>query len=533
MTGLHYKNLRFLIVDNIKPSHDILKQFALRLTDQQVDSTHYAQDVSAICQEKQYDVILLGYDLGDRQKNGQQILEELRVNNYISRHCVVILITAEVSQAMVLAALEHKPDDYLCKPYSLNELDKRLSKCLKKKQLMSPIYQALDLGDPNLVIEFCDKALASNTPYATECQGIKSRQLFELKQFNKAKKIYTEFQSAANCQWANIGLGKVALHENKLINAEQIFKNLIKKYPMYLSSYDWLAITYQEQLNFLFAEEVLEQALNLSPRSIIRLKKYAKLCLNNHHFDKATFAYDQTYKLANNSIHHAPENAIMFAKALVEYTPSLALSDAKKWKTKACGYFQQSNRDFRDIDLKIQSHLLSACLHEITRDTALAKENIVQGEKLLAKEQANLSAETLKDISNTLIKLNRHGPASQILIASQNATSTQTSEQDESSSHARRKAQEAIEKSQLLYEKQEYSLAINKLVEAQKLYPKHIGIKLNLLQALLLSYEDDNNNLVHYSSATKLIKDLSNADLNNSDDNRLKKMQKKYMQLTN
>ena len=117
----------------------------------------------------------------------------------------------------------------------------------------------------------------------------------ELKQFNKAKKIYTEFQSAANCQWANIGLGKVALHENKLINAEQIFKNLIKKYPMYLSSYDWLAITYQEQLNFLFAEEVLEQALNLSPRSIIRLKKYAKLCLNNHHFDKATFAVPNTY----------------------------------------------------------------------------------------------------------------------------------------------------------------------------------------------------------------------------------------------
>jgi hypothetical protein len=37
--------MSILIVDNIKPSQDILKQFAMRLTRKQVDSTHYAQDV--------------------------------------------------------------------------------------------------------------------------------------------------------------------------------------------------------------------------------------------------------------------------------------------------------------------------------------------------------------------------------------------------------------------------------------------------------------------------------------------------------
>jgi len=58
-----------------------------------------AQDVAAICQQANYDIILLGYDLGENQKNGQQILEELRTNDYIDRNCIVILITAEVSQA--------------------------------------------------------------------------------------------------------------------------------------------------------------------------------------------------------------------------------------------------------------------------------------------------------------------------------------------------------------------------------------------------------------------------------------------------
>jgi len=168
MENFNYHDMRFLIVDNIKPSQDILKQFAMQLSRQQVDSTHYAQDVAAICQQTNYDIILLGYDLGDNQKNGQQILEELRTNDYIDRHCIVILITAEVSQSMVLAALEHKPDHYLCKPYSLHELLKRLHNCMKKKTAMAEIYQALDEEKPDSVIKQCDNALARGTSYRTE-----------------------------------------------------------------------------------------------------------------------------------------------------------------------------------------------------------------------------------------------------------------------------------------------------------------------------------------------------------------------------
>jgi DNA-binding response OmpR family regulator len=133
MLNIDYSNKNFLIVDNIKPSHDILRKFATTLTTKQVDSTHYAQNVISLCLEKQYDIIFLGYDLGESQKNGQQILEELHISEVISRHCIVIIITAEVSQAMVLAALEHKPGSYLCKPYSINTLHKRLDKGMMKK----------------------------------------------------------------------------------------------------------------------------------------------------------------------------------------------------------------------------------------------------------------------------------------------------------------------------------------------------------------------------------------------------------------
>jgi len=52
MTKSNYQNMNFLIVDNIKPSQEILKQYIMHLTSSKIDSTHYPQDVCAICRKK-------------------------------------------------------------------------------------------------------------------------------------------------------------------------------------------------------------------------------------------------------------------------------------------------------------------------------------------------------------------------------------------------------------------------------------------------------------------------------------------------
>jgi len=527
MTKFNYQNLRFLIVDNIKPSQDILKQFVMRITDRQVDSTHYAQDVASICQQKNYDVILLGYDLGENQKNGQQILEELRVNGYINRHCIVILITAEVSQAMVLAALEHKPDHYLCKPYSLSELDKRLRYCLHKKKSMSHIYQALDDKNPQLVIDHCKSAIANNTQYRTECLGIISRQYFELGRYEEAKSIYLAHQNSTNCQWATIGLGKLALHEKKLKHAEKLFKLLIKDYPFYLSSYDWLAVTYEEQFHYLFAEEILEQALTLSPRSLSRLKKFAHLCIHNEHYDKATYAYERNYKLAHNSIHHCADNTINYVRALIEHTPSLSLVDAKKLNSKAITFMKQMTRDFKDTDIKIQSHLLSACMFEVTREREQAYEELQRGEALLTKEQLNIPSERLMDISVTLKKLNKKHLASQILESSM-AKEADTENIKKQTLSLKDRVQAEIEHGLTLYNDKKYQEAIIKLESASSSYPNHIGIMLNLIQVLLVSFDEGGGKLSELEKAKNLLSQMKSFSMNDDESERLKKMQKKY-----
>jgi len=531
MTKSNYQNMRFLIVDNIKPSQDILKQFLMRFTSRQVDSTHYAQDVTSICQQKNYDIILLGYDLGDNQKNGQQLLEELKVNGYINRHCIVILITAEVSQSMVLAALEHKPDHYLCKPYSLNELDKRLRSCLQKKKAMARIYQALDDNNSELVINRCKQALSLNTPYKVECLEIISSQYLELQRYNEANNIYLEYQNAFNCQWATIGLGKVALHENKLYQAEILFKQLIKNYPLYLSSYDWLSMTYEEQLHKVLAEEILEQALLLSPRSLTRLKKYASLCIHNEHYDKATAALESNYELAHNSIHHCADNTIKYVQALIEHAPTLPLVDAKKVNNKAFSFLKQMTRDFKDSYIKIQSHFLTACLFEITKEPDLANDQIIKGEKLLGIEQGNISQEKLINISLILKKLNKNNLATQILKANEETDKTKLDIKNTTERSFKDKAQANIELGLALYAQKKYPQAIRKLQDASTILPKHVGIKLNLIHISLVSYEKNRQTISELHKAKNLLLEVTKLDLNLNELERLKKIQKKYQQI--
>lgn len=539
MSVIDYQNKHFLIIDNIKPSHDILKKFAMSLTSKQVDSTLYSKDVTAMCLEKQYDVVLLGYDLGERQKNGQQILEELRISEVISRHCVVIIITAEVTQGMVLAALEHKPDSYLCKPYSLQELHKRLNKCIAKKIAMADIYQAIDEDDKNLTISLVDDALASNTPYRIECLGIKSRQFFDLEKFDQAQKIYTAYQNEANCQWANIGLGKIALQKNDFANAETIFKNIIEQQPLYMPSYDWLASTYQKRAHSQYAEETLEQAVRLSPRSVVRLKKYANLCFENEHYEKATGAYQQVYNLAYNSIHQAPENALMFAKSLAGYSADLPLIDAKKMNNRAFSMLSQMNKSYQQVEFKIQAHLLSACLLENIHDYIVAKSKIELGLTLLDKERQNIDVNNLTDIADSLTKLNRNNKASQILISvnrqqANNANASgkigELSNEQLNEGHTA-KAQKALEFGKELFEALEYKKAIKALNEALLIFPNHSGIKLNLLQVLLTSYEKDNFNAEDLTQAKKIILDMLNVGKEDEVYIRFKKMKKKYQQL--
>ena len=188
-------------------------------------------------------------------------------------------------------------------------------------------------------------------------------------------------------------------------------------------------------------------------------------------------------------------------------------------------------RDFKDTDVKIQSHLLGACLLEITKETELANEEIIKGENLLAMEQANIDLSELIEISKTLKKLKKDNLASEILVVNEDVKYPQLEEVSDNNTNLKDKAQAAIEQSLSLYAQNKYREAIHKLQEASLIFPKHIGIKFNLTQVLLVPKEKNKESINDLHKAKKLLLELARLELGGKELERLKKMQKKYQQV--
>jgi len=539
MSHIDFETKRILIIDNIKQSRDTLKIFSYSLGVLSVETSYHAPDIFTQCESNKFDVILLGYDLGENKKNGQQILEELRIKNLISRHAIIIMITAEVSQAMVLAALEHKPDEYLTKPYTLKDLEQRITRCFEKKIIMHAIYQALDNQNSRQVIHLCDQAIKANSPFKHECLGIKSRQHFELQEYDLAKRIYSSYLATPNCQWAAIGLGKIALVDGDYTEAEKYFDAIINNNPFYLSAYDWLAKTYELSNKHNKAEEILEKALLVSPRSVTRLQKYAQLCLENNNLGKATTALSKNTDLAYHSIHKKPDNAIQFAEAIIEHADNLSHFEVKKLNNKAFNVLNNMTRDFQANELKVIAQFLTARLHQKANDNSLADSSLKEAERLLQRYTKNLTIDGTFNVAKSLIAMQRKRKANVLLdnLAQANPDNMEVlsevvalsdrpiSEKDKAA------AQTALEVGISLYKAKHYILAIEKLNQALYHFPNHIGVKLNLLQVLLVSFESDLERIEDFNQARVLIKQFSNLSPDSESYRRFLKLRNKYESL--
>lgn len=539
MNTLNFKDKRFLIVDYIKHSSKLLQTFAYSLGTNHVDTCHLARDVISKCQILDYDVILLGYNLGDDKRNGQQVLEQLRRDNLIKRQTIIIILTAEISQEMVLACLEHKPDDYIAKPYTFKELSRRLGRSLNKKKAMHNIYEAMDSEARNDVISYCDQLLEKNTKYKTECLGIKSRQLYNMGQYKEAQEIYVKYLNNANCQWAAIGLGKIALASNEFEKAVSFFKDIILENPSYLPAYDWLAKAYQLQNDLLSAESSLEQALKVSPRSLLRLKNYAELCLSNKNYDKSTSAFYKTYEIALNSIHHQPENILLFVKSLLLYADELQIKDIEKLNHKAINGLRKVNKEFSSIELKTQTKLLTARLFNKVKKLADSHMNSQQAVELLNKKDNLFSVQGLFNIIDSVNDLD----ITEQVLPSLKRLSQAHPDNIELHREVNNLAKHPISDEDIIkaksffnignreFKKNRFIPAIKNLQRALTLFPDNIGTQLTLLNFILTAYEKDGKEKIDLNIAKKLFDDIGILSPNSESQLRLNVLKSKYQML--
>ena len=128
--------MRLLLIEDDAMIGEVVLDF-LRTDNYAVDWVRdgNAAETAAACQE--YDLILL--DLGLPRKDGLEVLRSMRAKKI---RCPVLITTARDAIADRIAGLDAGADDYILKPYDLDELSARIRAHIRRGSgRVEPIYE--------------------------------------------------------------------------------------------------------------------------------------------------------------------------------------------------------------------------------------------------------------------------------------------------------------------------------------------------------------------------------------------------------
>lgn len=122
---------KILVVDDERPIANIIK-YNLEKEGYEVFTAFDGNEAVELARESNPDLMLL--DIMLPHKNGFEVLREIRTWSTVP----VLMLTAKEEEADKVAGLESGADDYITKPFSMNELIARVKSNLRRNSYKNP-----------------------------------------------------------------------------------------------------------------------------------------------------------------------------------------------------------------------------------------------------------------------------------------------------------------------------------------------------------------------------------------------------------
>lgn len=132
--------MRILLVEDNKQLADWLCR-TLRKEQYTVDWLDNGADADFVLRSEAYDLVIL--DLALPKLDGQEVLKRLRARN---NRTPVMVLTANNTIRSRVSELDHGADDYVAKPFDVEELEARIRVLLRRSSLVAnPLIRCGDL----------------------------------------------------------------------------------------------------------------------------------------------------------------------------------------------------------------------------------------------------------------------------------------------------------------------------------------------------------------------------------------------------
>lgn len=146
---------KFLVVDDFESIRKTIKKELILSGAKAVDEASNGEDALKMMHDGHYDAVLSDWNMP--KKNGLELLIDIRNDKQLYK-TPVMLITAETDRDMVRDAIQHKVNDFLVKPFSLQMLMERVMDLIDGKYATaSEILAVLDTPISHEVLGLADE----------------------------------------------------------------------------------------------------------------------------------------------------------------------------------------------------------------------------------------------------------------------------------------------------------------------------------------------------------------------------------------
>ncbi|MFL0809438.1 MAG: response regulator [Agarilytica sp.] len=490
MSKLRYQDIAVLVADDFSSFRSTVNSMLMNLGVLEVDTASTGEEVIEKCELKSYDVILCDYDLGEG-RNGQHVLEELRYREFLAPTSIFIIVSAESSRNIVMSAYDCEPDDYLMKPITAMMLEQRMARLLKQKYVLKPVFNALDRGDTPTAIDMLVELSLAEDRNSVAAQKLLGKVFLENDELAKAEKLYKRALETRAVDWARLGLAKVKHLQGELRVAGDWLDKIVEENPLYLPAYDVLADNWEKKGEKDTAQDTVERAVDVSPMSILRQKRLAKIANENEDPTTAVEALRKAIKLGKFSCHGTPLDSFELARTVTSALeknldiPPGAIAEAIEALDAAKDEFVLDEAEW------VQMDLLRGRIHACEGKVGLAREHLRKAQESVEHEETGIDVDV--DRVTLLLSLGQTEEAEAFLdhlkkkyADDQKALQRLDPFLTEPASDSNRALVASVNREGIdLYSLGEYDRALECFEKARKLFPKHLGIQLNIVQSLI------------------------------------------------
>lgn len=492
-------DIEVLIIDGQALVHTVVKGALLDASIKKVQSAHNAYAALRLCQGVRFDMVLIAFDVKS-DKDGFNLLEEMKFKGYITKTTCVIFLSADTTKGLVNCVVEMEPTDFWVKPLDRSTVKKRIHQIITIEQKLYALRYCFDKCEYTTVIYYAERQLKdpSLTLYYPHINRLIGKSLFHLKEYQAAQEFYEKLTKEYSYAWVQVGLAATLLKQNKIDEASELTAELLEREDTKFATYDLLAEYHIDKEDYQQGYEIIQEATKLAPRSIERNQKSWNLARLNHDRMGQYLATRNIAKYAKNSIHDSPDLQLNVIRSGLDLAATLSETESNKLLISTEKTLDRLKQDFGSAsEMGDQITIIEVRLLNL-------RKNKKQAEQVMLSHSRASALKNFEDNLDKVKAFHEVGLWEQSLhlldqmkdnVEHDSFTGKVLSEYLEQESKERKdirySPKELGEMASSHYKNKRYKPAYNLLCQAEQLSPNNANITITLLKVLAILAEEE------------------------------------------